>query len=168
MPRARTMKRPDRLAVRATALVCAGMIAFTLVGCGLQVPTDPDGTLDAVTGGDLRVGASVEPDLIEENDGAMTGSLAGLVEDFADTRQASVDWTIGSEESLVAQMENGELDLIVGGMTDQTLWSERVAVTRGYTGIPSADGRGLVMFVPLGENRMLSTLERFLDGEVAE
>lgn len=60
-------------------------------------------------------------------------------------------------------LEEGELDLVVGGMTDQTPWVERAGVTRGYTTIEGADGRSLVMLVPLGENALLFVLEQFLD-----
>ena len=34
--------------------------------------------------------------------------------------------------------------------------------------MPGADGRKIVMLVPLGENQFLSTLERFLDAAVGE
>jgi len=63
-------------------------------------------------------------------------------------------------------LEEGDLDLVVGGLTDQTPWADRVGVTRGYTDIEGADDRAIVMFVPLGENAFLSELEGFLDAEV--
>jgi hypothetical protein len=143
---------------------CALLIL--LAGCGMQVPTDPEGSLDRLTGDVMQVGASIEPGLVEQRGDTMEGSLVDLIEGFAETRSATIEWTIASEESLVALLEQGQLDVAVGGMTEQTLWTERVGVTRGYSGIAPTQNTKLVMFVPLGENRLLSTLERYLDEEV--
>lgn len=144
------------------------LLAATLVatGCGAQIPADPDGTLDRVTGGELRVGAAVERGLVEVDGGEPSGPLVDLVEDFADSVDAEPEWTIASEETLVTELEEGRLDLAVGGFTDQSPWIDRAGVTRGYPGIPGAEGRSLVLLVPLGENAMLTELETFLDQEV--
>ncbi|KNY05957.1 hypothetical protein [Microbacterium sp. GCS4] len=157
------MRTMRSMAVAGTALA----LALGLSGCGLTVPADPDGTLEGVTHGELRVGWSADPGLI--SGGASdepTGSLPTLVEGFADDLDADVEWTEASEETLVGMLERGDLDLVVGGMTDQTLWVDRAGVTRGYPGIDGADGRSIVLLVPLGENAFLSALERHLDDEV--
>jgi len=168
------MSRHARAAVRraraAARALCAGLAIGALLaapGCGLRVPEDPDGTLDRVIGdGVLEVGATVEEGLVEEGpDGAAEGPLADLAEGFADTVGARVEWTWASEESLVGLLERGRIDLAVGGFTDQTPWVDRVGVTRGYPGVPGAEGRSIVMLVPLGENRLLSALESHLDEE---
>ncbi len=72
-----------------------------------------------------------------------------------------------SEESLVDGLESGALDLAVGGMTDPTPWSDRVSVTRGFTGIPGAEDTPVVFLLPMGENATQSALERYLDEELA-
>ncbi|WP_229703278.1 hypothetical protein [Microbacterium murale] len=132
----------------------------------MTVPTDPDSTLQQVSGGDLRVGVSPAEGLADVSTDAPTGPLVDLVDTFADSLDADVEWTIDSEETLVGMLEEDDLDLVVGGFTDQTPWIDRAGVTRGYTGIPGADGRSIVMLVPLGENAFLSELELFLDTEV--
>lgn len=143
------------------ALALAGTL---LVGCGVSIPSDPAGTLDRIRGGTLHAGASLSEGLVrEEREGEPRGSLVELVEEFADDQDATVEWTIDSEEVLVGKLESGDLDLVVGGMTDQTPWTDRAGVTRGYPGIEGAAGRSLVLLVPLGENRLLSTLEEFVD-----
>lgn len=86
--------------------------------------------------------------------------------DFSETINAHPDWTIGSEETLVGMLEAGELDVLVGGFTDQSPWVDRAGVTRGYTAIDGADGRSIVFLVRLGENAFLSELETFLDERV--
>lgn len=149
-------------------MLCAATLTLValLTGCGLTIPADPDGTLDSVTDGELRVGASIEPGLVDDAGDDPTGPLPDLVTGFAETLDAEPVWTVGSEESLVGMLEKGDLDLVIGGFTDKTLWVEKAGVTRGYPNIDGADGRSLVMLVPLGENAFLSELEGFLDEEV--
>lgn len=157
--------RRSRGRSRPLGALVALLLATALSGCGLAIPTDPDGTLRSVSGGELRVGVSPDPGLVSRGD-PPTGSIPDLVEGFADSVDADVEWTIGSEETLVGMLERGDLDLVAGGITDQTPWLDKAGVSRGYTNIDGADGRTLVMLVPLGENAFLSALERYLDEEV--
>jgi ABC-type amino acid transport substrate-binding protein len=140
-------------------------VGLTLSGCS-GVPSDPDGTLERVSGGVLRVGASPDDGLVQVIDHEVSGSEVELVEAFADDLNADVEWTVGGEENLVFDLKKGQLDLVIGGITDQTPWVDSAGVSRAYPGIPGSGGRQIVMLVPLGENRFLSTLERFLDSEV--
>lgn len=137
-----------------------------LSGCGLTVPADPEGTLDRVSGGVLRVGTSPDGDLVDVSGGEPSGTVVDLVDGFADGIDAETEWTVATEETLVSLLEAGDLDLVAGGMTAQTPWIDKAGVTRGYPGIPGSDGRELVMLVPLGENAFLSALEDYLDREV--
>lgn len=146
--------------------IAALAVAASLAGCVSEVPGDPGGTLDAVTGGELRVGASPDPGLVDTGGTTPTGPLPDLVTAFADSIDADPVWTVASEETLVTELEDGQLDLLIGGFTDQTPWTDKAGVTRGYTDIAGADGRSVVLLVPLGENAFLSALERFLDEEV--
>lgn len=161
--RARASFGGSRRAIAAALLVG---LTLVLAGCGIQIPSDPNGTLDHVTNGVLRVGVSESGELAREVDGSFRGSEVELIEGFADEQNARIEWTPGSEETLVTMLEDAELDVVIGGMTDQTPWTEKVGITRAYPGIPFSDGRALVMLVPLGENRMLSTLEEYLDARV--
>jgi DNA-binding transcriptional LysR family regulator len=140
--------------------------ALCASGCGVTVPSDPQGTLDRVRGGELRAGASPSGDIVTIDGSDVGGSLARLVEDLAASLDAKVTWTVGSEEDLVDGMEAGDLDLAIGGMTDATPWSQRVAVTRAYDTIPGAR-RPVVLLLPLGENAWQATIEGYLDKQVA-
>ncbi len=156
-----------RSALRSAAATAT--IAFAAVltaGCGITVPTDPNGTLDAVSGGTIRVGASPDPGLVAVAGEQPHGPLVDVTEDFADSIDARIDWTIATEETLVSDLEAGRIDLAIGGFTDKTPWTDRAGITRGYTHVDGADGRSLVFLVPLGENAFLSRLEVFLDGEL--
>jgi ABC-type amino acid transport substrate-binding protein len=142
------------------------LIALSAAGCGVTVPTDPRGTLERVREGVLHAGASASGELVTIDGSEVGGTLAEIVEDFAESVDARVEWTVGSEEDLVDGLESGDLDVAIGGMTDATPWSDRVAVTRAYDTIPGSRGP-VVLLVPLGENAWQAQLEGYLDREVA-
>lgn len=156
-------RRPLR---RVAALLTLIVMTLSVSACGISIPTDPDGTLDSVTGSTMHVGISPEPGLVEIDDAGPSGPLVTLAEGFAASIDARIEWTVAAEESLVEDLETGNLDLAVGGFTDRTPWTDRAGITRGYTGITGAGDRSLVFLVPLGENAFLTKLEEFLDEEV--
>jgi membrane-bound lytic murein transglycosylase MltF len=147
---------------RLIVSLAAGLLLCPAVaGCTLQVPTDPDGTLDQVrSSGVLRAGASPSPGRVEIDGDVPSGPEVSLVEGFADSVGAEVEWTVAGEEHLVSLLEDGSLDVAVGGFSDQNPWVARVALTRPY-----ADTR--VLMAPMGENELLSELERWLDAHAA-
>jgi ABC-type amino acid transport/signal transduction systems, periplasmic component/domain len=153
--------------LRRIGVVLLGLLAtLALAACGLTVPSDPEGTLDRVRDdGVLRVGATHAPPWVVTSDGdEPTGDEPALVEEFAARQGAVVEWRIGGEESLVAALERGELDLVIGGFTDATPWTDRAATTVPYTEAPGPDGapQKHVMLARMGENRFLVELEEFL------
>ena len=148
--------------VRATGLALAGIVL--LVGCDL--PRDPEGTLDRVRGGTLRVGVTArEPWTNWERTGRdrrPTGIEVELVERFARELDAEILWVRGSESELFTSLEQFDVDLVVGGLTDDTPWSDRIALSRTFA--ETADGKH-VMATPPGENALLLRLDRFLARE---
>jgi ABC-type amino acid transport substrate-binding protein len=148
-----------RLATVILATVLSTVLTAALSGCGITIPTDPNGTLDDIRGGTVHAGVSLSEGLAYESpDGTPRGPVIEFVDEFAEEQGARVEWTIDSEERLVDELESGDLDIAVGGITDQTPWTDRA-----YAGIEGSAGRSIVMLVPLGENELLSTLEEFLD-----
>lgn len=140
--------------MRRTPAALAASALLLLSGCVLQIPSDPDGTLDRATGGELRVGDSSAP-----------AQEVALVEGFADRIDAGIRWTEGGEERLMRALEDGELDVVIGGLTADTPWSTHAAITRPYA--ETTDGRGRtvqhVMAARLGENALLVELETYLE-----
>lgn len=147
----------------------AGMVAVLLVGCGLSEPSfpaDPEGTLERVRAeGILHAGAAPNPGWVELSSRRRpSGQEVRLVEQYAAAHGARVEWTVGTEEHLVSLLESGDLDLAVGGFTDQNPWVEKVALTRPYVEVQVAGTtEAHVMMTPMGENALLTSLERWLD-----
>lgn len=155
---------------RASYAVVSVLAAFMLAGCGLSVPTDPDGTLDRVrSDGVLRVGASPSPGWVDVTGERPSGREPELVERFAGDLGVEVEWTVGGEEHLVRLLEDGAIDLAVGGVTDENPWVDKVGLTRHYVEVSAAGAteegatERHVMMVPMGENAFQSELERWLD-----
>jgi polar amino acid transport system substrate-binding protein len=151
--------------MRWRVILLVTVVTGLLAACGVSIPTDPEGTLERVAGGTLRVGVSPNAPWTEiTGDDQPAGDEVGLVEDFAATLPAEISWTIGGEEALIKRLEIGELDLVIGGLTADTPWEEHVAITKPYGEATGPDGKRikLVMAAPPGENAYLLRLEKFL------
>ena len=122
----------------------------SLAGC--QFPRDPDGTLDRVEDGVLRVGVTPAEPWVELG-AEPTGVEVELVRRFARDVRADVQWTEGSEEELMGALREGQLDLVIGGLTAESPWEKEAALTRPYLETK------LVVGVPAG-----STVPDDLDG----
>ncbi len=147
----------------AASVVLAGVLA----GCGATIPSDPEGTLDDVRGGVLRVGVSSAPPWTEpgpDDDAGPAGLEPDLVRAFAESIDAEVEWTRGGEEQLVDQLHRDELDLVVGGLTATSPWADKAALTYPYAHTVGPEGapEAHVMAVRMGENAFMVELERFL------
>jgi hypothetical protein len=155
---------------RAWAAAVLTTATLALGACGSTIPADPDGTLDRIRREQvLRAGASPRAGWVVVRSPSQdpTGREVGLVEGFAASLGAEVAWIVSGEEDLVGRLEDGSLDVVVGGVTDQNPYSADVAMTRPYL---EQEVRGTVethvMFVPMGENALQSALERWLDEAV--
>jgi len=126
--------RPPRAAgpVRPgwAALAAAVLVAVAAAGCG--IPRDPERTLDRVRGGTLRAGITAREPWTTLEGGRPGGVEVELVERFAAELAATVEWVDGSEADLMAALEVRELDLVVGGLTADTPWQAKAAITRSY------------------------------------
>lgn len=170
-PAERRDHRPPVVATPRRRRAVPLLLVLVLAGCGTSLPRDPEGTLDRVTGGTLRVGVSFDPPWTEVpaggadlSDRPPPGVEPRLVADFAASLDADVRWTAGGEETLIGELEEGRLDVVVGGLTAASPWSEKVALTRPYVTLTDAHGKPEphVMAAPMGENAFLVELEMFL------
>lgn len=162
------MKKPSSIGRLLARMLVIGGLALGLIGCSGHYPADSDGTLDRVSGGLLRVGVSHQPpwtDTAGENSPDDPGGIeVQLIEDYAESIDAEIEWHAGGEEQLMKLLSGRELDVVIGGLSASSPWSSEVALTTGYAESIGVDGKTVkhVMAVQMGENAFMSSLERFL------
>lgn len=142
------------------------VVLFTclLTGCGIQVPTDPNGTLDRVREGVMRVGVTENSPWVELDDTAQPSGIEPvLISGFADQLGSEIQWTTASEAVLLDRLDQGELDIVIGGFLEDTPWVEKGAITLPFAEETTLGGpEKHVMIVRMGENGFLVALEKFL------
>jgi len=95
-------------------------------------PRDPEGTLQRVQGGRLRVGLVESAPWVVRTEGEPAGAEVELVRRFAAELHASPEWHWGGEQRHMEALEHFELDLVVGGITKSTPWAKYVGLTGPY------------------------------------
>jgi polar amino acid transport system substrate-binding protein len=116
--------------VRTLALITL-LAALPAAAC--QYPRDPDGTLNRVEGGTMRVGVTAaDPWVLLDGADPSGGVEVELARRFARDLGARIEWVHGSEEELVDAAKEGQVDLILAGLTSKSRWKKDVAFTRPY------------------------------------
>ena len=145
-----------------------GVVMLGLVnGCD-GLPKDNFGTLERIRSQKLiRVGAAEEPPWVEIEGEAVEGVEAKLVEAFARTQEARVQWTRGSQSALAERLHKKQLDIVVGGFDDKTPLDKKMVLTQPYVTARNAEGKKTkrVLAVMPGESRLLFALDSFLLGD---
>lgn len=102
------------------------------VSCG--IPRDPEGTLERVRGGTMRVGvAEKDPWVVMGDSDEPTGGVeVELVEEFARTIDAEIEWFEGATEELAAGLHTRSLDLVIGGLTSTSPYQKEATFTHPY------------------------------------
>jgi polar amino acid transport system substrate-binding protein len=116
---------------RRRSLTAALLTVVAVTGC--QFPSDPDGTLERVRDGTMRVGVTESDpwvDLADPDD--PQGVEPALVRRLAAHLNAEIEWVDGSEEELMGALKEGQLDLVAGGLTKKTPWKKEAALTWPY------------------------------------
>lgn len=99
------------------------------VSCNLR--RDGDGTLARVRGGTMRVGVVDHPPWTHAPArGGAWGIEGALVAELARDLRARIEWVRAPESRLLHALELGELDVVIGGLTDANPWKRRVAFTK--------------------------------------
>ena len=139
-------------------LACAVALAF-LASCA-TAPEDPEGSLDRIRSGTMRVGVTEsEPWTVLEGD-VPSGIEVELVQRFADELDAEIEWIDGSEQELFGALSAGSLDLVIGGLTSTNPNSKHSTFTHPFhtsavtvglpAGMTSEDIAGLEVAVERG------------------
>jgi polar amino acid transport system substrate-binding protein len=113
---------------RRTAILGA---LFGAAGCA-TLPRDPEGTLRRVQGGKIRVGLVESAPWAVRKAGEPAGAEVALVGQLAAELGAATEWVWGGEQQHMEALEHFALDLVIGGLTDDTAWEKRVGLTSPY------------------------------------
>lgn len=142
---------------------CAALIALA-IGVATAAcepwPRDPRGTFAAAAGATLRVGVTEAPPWVTRAGERATGPEPELLEAFARSIDARVEWVWGPTDDHLRALERYELHAVAAGLTAESPWGRRVALTRPWR-VAGDDRR--VLAVPPGENRTLVALERLIE-----
>ncbi|APX32336.1 ABC transporter substrate-binding protein [Brachybacterium sp. P6-10-X1] len=160
-----------RRTARSIAIAALALLTLLATGCQGHFPADAQGTLDRATGGVLRVGISENAPFTEvAEDGTVSGSEVELIQEYAASIDAEIEWTPAGENTLAAMMKAGDLDVVIGGLASDAPWTSKISLTRPYTTTTGPDGSPvkIVMGVTPGENALQVDLERFLAEEVGD
>lgn len=152
-------------------LILLGVLLLVVAGCQGNFPADARGSLDRATEGELRVGIAENAPWTEvAPDGSVSGTEVELLNDYAETIDAEIRWIPGGENVLAAEMKEGNLDLVIGGLASDVPWTSEIALTRPYATAQGPDGKpvDIVMGVRPGENALLVDLERYLAERAGE
>ena len=148
-------------------------LAMLAGGCE-EIPDDPrDTTLDIRQGLPLKAGAVHNPPWVSVRDGRVAGIEARLIEGFAASLGARVEWTPLDLDDGFERIEKGEIHVLIAGLLHTTPYIRPAALTRPYLVLPTSEKTLLgrqkmdrhVMAVYRGENRLLALLERHLKEE---
>ncbi len=139
------------LALCALSLACANL------------PRDAEGTLQRVQSSRrLRVGLVEHAPWVIRTQGDPQGAEVELARRFASELNATPEWHWGGEQQQMEALEHFELDLVIGGFTDNTAWSKYVGLTSPYfeehiiVGVPPSTSppdniKGLRIYTKSGE-----------------
>jgi len=142
-----------------------------LAACGL--PRDPEGTLERVRGGTLRVGFVVDTPWVTEAGQGAGGIEGAIVTELARGLGARIAWTHASETPLLTALHDGDLDLVIAGLTKSSPWAAKASFTRPYyvdTTIVHGERMEIphVVAVRPGENAWQVHVERVLEARKSE
>lgn len=134
------------------------LLLVALAGC--EIPRDAVGTLERARGDTLQVGVVASPPYVLRTDAGAAGPEAELVQAFATSIDAAVEWHWGSLDDHMKALEAFELDLVAAGLTTASPWKQRIGFTRPW----QVQGkRKHVLAVPPGENGLLVALEALIE-----
>lgn len=112
--------------------LCRAALVLLLATACASPPADPEGTLERVRDGTMRVGFVPSEPWATGQEDAPSGIEVELVKEFARRIDARIEWIEGSDQELFGSLELGQLDLVIGGIDSESPWSGKVALTHPY------------------------------------
>jgi extracellular solute-binding protein (family 3) len=146
--------------------LATGALALAVFASACGLPRDTEGTTDRVRGGIVRAGAVIDPPWVVDSAGVPAGIEPTVVSRLAQRLGARVQWRVSTESELLHALHERELDVVVGGLADDTPWKKEIAITLPYhtdTAPRTTRVEHHVLAAAPGENRWLMELNRELE-----
>ncbi|HET8855269.1 MAG TPA: transporter substrate-binding domain-containing protein [Salinimicrobium sp.] len=139
---------------------------FALLTCLLLIsscenyPRDTYNTSEEIKNGSLMVGYAPNPPWVRVSEsGEPEGIEVEIIEGFAETINSEIRWISKSEQSLLNDLENRNLSIVISGMKSKSPWNGKIGVTNSYL---NHRNHKHVIAIPAGEHRLLFKLNEFL------
>ncbi|MBE0462564.1 transporter substrate-binding domain-containing protein [Halomonas sp. FME20] len=113
--------RPSRLIILAV---------LALAGC--RYPVNIERPMADMQGGELNIGLSENPPWVINTDQGPAGLEVEIIQALAENMDATINWHWDSEGNLLAALSHYQLDLVIGGLTQDSNVSALAAPTKAY------------------------------------
>lgn len=138
-------------------------IALLLSAACDDYPKDAEASLErAEARQTLRIGVIEHRPWAFQTENGLAGVEVVIVSEFARSLGLTPDWQYLPEARATEMLENFQLDLVIGGLTNAAPRQKRVGLTRPYLAFGTRKQDQHVIAAPPGENRLITTLEIFL------
>lgn len=108
-------------------------VFFSLTLSACQWPKDPDDTFKKIIrNGQLRVAVIQSPPWVNYQGSIVSGIEVEIISQFAASIKVYPVWKPLSEQMAVIALKKHQVDLIIGGLTDQDPWQKYFTMTRPY------------------------------------
>lgn len=116
--------------VRYILWIALASLLLALPSC--RFPRDIEHTTQKVTGAVIKVGVTENPPWVKRTPDGPAGLEPEIIRDMADQFNAEVSWHWGTESELLAALEQYQLHVVVGGLTDSKYLRKLSALTKPY------------------------------------
>ncbi|GGD37177.1 transporter substrate-binding domain-containing protein [Aureimonas glaciei] len=135
--------------------------AVFLGGCGF--PEDPAATTERVRSGTLVIGVLEGSSFASFRGETPAGADIDIAMGLASRFSAEPQWVRGSVDQLLYALDNGEVDLLVGGLATSTVLSSRTALSHPVGRMPLGPAHeGRVFALRMGEIGWQLEVNRFI------
>ncbi len=105
-------------------------MVVALTGC--RYPVNIERPMADMEGGELNIGLSESPPWVIDTDQGPAGLEVEIIQALAENMGATINWHWGSEGNLLAALSQYQLDLVIGGLTQDSNVSALAAPTKAY------------------------------------
>lgn len=130
-------------------------LLFSIVLTACSFPKDSKDSLEKAHQDKLEVGIVNNPPFSIYKNETASGTEVEMIEKFAAKEGLKVHYRYGSESTLIKQLEEYKLHIIIGGFEKNTVWQDKAGLTVKY------NDRN-VFLIAKGENELLYKLESIL------